>query len=382
MSTKKIHFPYFLVLVSLQGFTATMLGLFLPLYFKNIGLTGIQTGIYFAVSTIAPLLLTIPMGISTDRRSIAAILMISFALQCLQPVGFLVSTSFMLFCSMAFLSSFGKRFYSTAINSLFFKITGNENQRKAGLFQLWRFIAMGCGMLFGGTILQALSFRHLFIFSLCCNAVFIMLSIFAPRTKTAIVKIDDYRKSLLTPRVLFISFLFMLSCLHWGAEMVAYPSFLREVLGLNYQQTGLYMGFGFFFVGFGAYGSVILLERKWIKDLKQLLIIGWLLSGIFHVLMCVPHVYWSFTFRALHEIGDGFVFLAFYHGISKIFHHDRIGGCAAFISAVMMTGTIAGSIVFGHLGDIIGYSAPLIISGIILTLVPMLMNLSKDEVIT
>ncbi|MBD3346811.1 MAG: MFS transporter [Chitinivibrionales bacterium] len=376
-----LHFTYFLVLVSLQGFTSSMLGMFLPLYFKQIGMAGVQTGIYFAVSTLGPLLLTMPMGITTDRRSIAAILMISFALQALQPIGFILSTSFALFCITAFVSSFGKRFYSTAMNTMFFKLAGNKNPRYAGLFQLWRFSAMGMGMLVGGMLIEEFSFAMLFAVSLGINTLFILLSLFAPRTETTIVKIKEYKKSVLTPRVLFISFLFLLSCMHWGAEHVAYTPFLKEVLGLNFRQTGIYTALCFFFVGFGAYSAVILLEWNWIKDLRQLLVVGWLLSGVFHILMCIPNVYWSFSFRAIHEIGDGFVFLAFYHGVSKIFKHEQIGGCAAFISTLMMTGMIVGSILFGYVGDRFGYAVPLIASGGILILVPILMNISRDEVL-
>ena len=131
----------------------------------------------------------------------------------------------------------------------------------------------------------------------------------------------------------------------------------------------------------GAYLGVILLQKKIIKKIQTLLIIGFSLAGVFHVLMCVNNVYLSFVFRMIHEIGDGFVFLAFFFGIAKIFHVNTIGGCAAFISLWMGIGSFSSSIIFGYIGDRFGNQWPLIISGIILALIPGLIHLRRRLVL-
>ncbi len=93
--------------------------------------------------------------------------------------------------------------------------------------------------------------------------------------------------------------------------------------------------------------------------------------------MCVNNVYLSFFFRICHEIGDGLVFLAFYYGIPKIFHVRTIGGCAAFIGLWMGIGSFSSAILFGYIGDLYGNQWPLIISGIILIIIPLLIHLRR-----
>jgi len=96
--------------------------------------------------------------------------------------------------------------------------------------------------------------------------------------------------------------------------MVAYIPFLKENLGLSIKETGIYSSIGFMFVGFGAYFGVLILNKGWKKNLESLLALGLFMAGLFHILMCVENLYWSFVFRLFHEIGDGFVFIVFYVG--------------------------------------------------------------------
>ena len=160
--------------------------------------------------------------------------------------------------------------------------------------------------------------------------------------------------------------------------MISYGPFLKENLGLAPKQAGLYISLGYFFVGLGAYLGVILIRKKWVKNLQSLLSIGFFLSGIFHILMCVPNVYWSFSLRIFHEIGDGFIIFTFFSGISKVFNLDKIGGCAAFITLCMGLGTMGSSILYGVISDAYGHQWPLIISGIILAVIPLLMRIKKS----
>jgi MFS family permease len=209
------------------------------------------------------------------------------------------------------------------------------------------------------------------------HGIFLLLSFFLLHTETVVIKLEEYRKTVFTPQVIFLTLVFVLSSLHWGAETVSYGPFLKDVLGLTFRQIGLYTGLGMVAVGLGAYGGTLLLNKGWVKDLQSLFGLGLLLAGVFHGLMCVPHVYWSFGFRFLHEIGDGFVLLIFYHGIAKVFHVDRIGGCAAFIALGQSVSAFGSSILFGYVGDVFGHQWSLIISGIVLVLAVALLYVNK-----
>jgi len=373
-------FYYFLVITAFHGILGRLVGYFLPVYFKELGFSGVQTGLYFSVSTMATLLLSLPMGVSTDRKSIAHIFMLSTFLAALSYLGLIFTRSFAVFCIFAFIGSVGGRFYGTASSSLFFKISSKRDGHDAGLFQLVSFATTGIGMLLGSMIIASLSFRHMFIAACLGNIVLVGLSWFLPRTETVAIKLSEYRREVFAPRILFITAVFTLSSLHWGAEMVSYGPFLTETLGLTVRQTGLYTATGFIMVGVGAYLGVLLLRWRILRNLQQVLMVGFLLAGVFHVLMCVRNPWLSYGLRLFHEIGDVLVFLAYYHGIAKAFHVDRVGGCSAFMSLCQGLGGMGSAVLFGYVGDHFGYHWPLISSGVVMALLPLMMLASRHRI--
>ncbi len=375
----KRPFYYFLVITAFHGVLGRLVGYFLPIYFKELGFSGVQTGLYFSMSTMATLLLSLPMGITTDRRSISGIFMFSAFLAALSYLGLIFTRSFAVFCIFAFVGSVGGRFYATASSSLFFKISSRQDGHDAGVYQLVNFVFAGAGMLLGSIIIASLSFRHMFVAAFLGNVVLVGLSWFLPRTESATIRFSEYRREVFTPRILFITTVFTLASLHWGAEMVSYGPFLRENLGLSVRQTGLYTASGFMMVGVGAYVGVLLLRYRLLRSLQQVLVLGFLLAGVFQVLMCVRDPWLSYGLRMVHEIGDGLVFLAYYHGITRIFHVDRIGGCAAFMSLCQGLGGMGSAVLFGYVGDHYGYQWSLILSGAVMALLPVLMMMSRHR---
>jgi MFS family permease len=365
-------FYFFMFIAGMQGLISKLVGFFIPLYFDGLGFSGVQTGIYFTFASIATIILSLPMGVSTDKKPIAYIFMLSFLLAALSYTGLLFFESFIIFCMFAFLGSFGTRFFVTGREAMFFKITDRNSPVKASHFNMIVMSFTGFGMIIGGLIISGFSFWPVFLIAALANIVLMGLSYFIPRTETAVIKLAEYKRELLKPRVLFIIFIFFLTSLHWGAETIAYPRFLRYNFGLEYYEAGLYTGLGFFVVGIGGFIGAFLIKKKYIKNLKNLLIISFLLSGVFHILMCFGNVYQSFIFRCFHEIGDGLTFLVFYFGIPRIFKVQTIGGCAAFISLWMSIGSFSSGILFGYIGDKWGNEWPMIISGIIMAMVPFL----------
>jgi MFS family permease len=367
-------FPYFVGLITAHALISRMVGYLMPLYFQELGFSGVQIGLYFSAASIATIALSLPMGISTDRKRLSTIFMISLALSGASYVGFLISRSFWVFCGFAMLGSFGGRLYHTAHNTMFFKLSGANNNREVGVFTLVSQVAAGIGIIAGGFIVAGFDFRMVFLIMFVSYLVFAALSYFLPHTETVVISLAEYRQTVLTPKVLFLVLVFMLSSLHWGAETVAYGPFLRHVLGLDFHHIGVFTGLGLMMVGVGAYLGAALLRYGWLKDVQSLFVAGLLLAGIFHVLMCAPNVYWSFLFRVLHEIGDGFVLVVFYHGIARVFNLDRIGGCAAFIALAQSVSAFGSSIFFGYISDVLGYQWPLIMSGVVMVLAAALLH--------
>jgi MFS family permease len=365
-------FVYFLIIVALQGFFGRIIGYFMPIYFEELGYSGVQFGIYTMVASLSTLIFSLPMGVSTDKKPIANILMFSFTLSVISSMGFIFSKSLVIFCIFSFIGSFGGRFIGVAKESMFFKISKKDSPLHAGQYQLISFIFTGIAMIMGAYIIAGFSYRHVFVIGALGSLILAAFSYFIPKTETMVIKLEDYKIALFTPKVMFLVLVFFLASIHWGAETVSYSKFLKHNLHLSTQGIGLYTGLGFFFVGLGAYLGVILFQKKIIKDMQILLMIGLFLSGVFHILMTNNNVYLSFLFRAFHEVGDGFVFLVFYYGIGKIFHVKTVGGCAAFISLCMGIGTFLSTILFGYIGDKYGHQIPLILSGFVLIIIPFL----------
>lgn len=163
--------------------------------------------------------------------------------------------------------------------------------------------------------------------------------------------------------VLVFALILFLFSLHWGAERVSYSPFLREVLGLNFIQSSIYMTIPLIILA----AVVILLGKKIdsVKSVRKHFFVAILLSGVGHIAMTIPSLGVSFFSRIIHEIGDGILDLIVLIGISKLFKDARIGGNSSFIFLMATIGLFAGSLIFGPIAEIYGHSAPLILSGMI-----------------
>jgi MFS family permease len=376
---RHIRFPfgYFLLITALYCFLGRVTGFFIPLYFREIGFSGVHTGLFFSVSSLATILLSLPAGVSTDRFRASNVLLLSFGMIAAGYVGFLISRSLWVFCVFSFVGSLGGRFYSTASTAMFFKICDTDSPVNAGIFQCIHYLAAGCGAILGAWIIFKLSYRHAFAFAAASNGALMLACLLLPRTTTVTLALQEYRSSVLRPRVLIVALVFFLSSAHWGAEMVAYAPFLRYELGLSMLKTGLYTGGALLFVGVGAMAAV-LMHRKG-AGLQWIMFAGLSLGGVFQILMCVQNPWLSFAFRAVHEIGDGMVWLGFYYGVARIFRVDRIGGCSAFISLWMGIAAFSSALFYGWLGDVAGYRWPMAVSGVSLLLAAAVMTFLRRE---
>ncbi len=363
-------FIYFVLLISVQAMFLRLVGFFMPIYFESLHFSGFQIGLYFSISGIAAIVFSLPMGIGADRISVRFILAASFLLIAASYAGFLVTRSFTAFCIIAFIGSFGSRFYQIAVNAMFFKIRTHDH-RDAGVFSTFNSFAMGIGIVAGGVLLAIADFQLLFTVKVISYLVFAVLALFLPRTETVSIRLAEYQREVFTPKVLSLCVIFFLSSFHWGAEIVSYGPFLKQTLLLSPVGIGLYTGIGMIFVGIGAFIGMQLIARKIVRSMMTLLMIGFFLSGVFHVLMCVPNLPASFALRMVHEIGDGFISFSFFYGAAKLFRIDRVGGASAFITLWQSSGAMAGSAIFGVVGARYGHAVPLISSGIVLMFVPV-----------
>ncbi len=366
-------FLYFLLVAALSGVIGNIIGFLMPVYLKEIGFSGLQIGLFFGLSGAANVLLALPMGISTDRLSIVGILVASAIVLAFSRFGLVLSHNFWIVSGFAFTSSFGLRLYNTAMSTLFFKMSGRDNGHKTGIYQIVSFASMALGMMLGGVLIDTVHYEMVFLITAIGNLVLIAFFYGMPKNETVVISMQEYRAAVLNKPVLFFTAILFLFSLHWGAEAVAYGPFLTQVLHLSPTQSGWYTGGGFLFIGSGTYLGFVAYSKGILKNIRMILIVGFLLSGSTHIAMTIPDPLWSFCFRALHEFGDGMYLLAFYHGLAKLFNLDKIGGCSAFISLWQGVAALCGSIIFGIMVSRVSPAWPLIISGIITLMLPILL---------
>lgn len=357
---KRIHFINFCRKLAVNS------TLFLiPLHFLNIGFTGWQIGFVTAFYASAPLLFSFPAGWINDRLSIrkiirAALLSVSL---CLALIGLIRDFPAM---AAAFLAlGLSNNALDVSTNSLFYKDNRDVDlNKKYGRLSFWLSLGMAFGTFGGGFLTHYADFRVMFFVYSGFMLIVLLLSGKKGKEHISKVTLKEYKLELVNRKtVLFMILIFVLT-LHWGAENTVYSPFLKEYFGLNTLQVSLYISLPLFVLALSALAVSRLRYNALLN--KRLFLFSLTISGAGHILMVNPSLPLSFAFRAVHEMGDGFLGALIVLSISKLFQQRSVGGSSGILLAVMTTGHMVGSIVFSSVGHRFGLHIPFLISGALL----------------
>ncbi len=348
----------------IEAFAGAMLMFFFPLFFKEqLGLSGAQIGLLYALGSATGFLTILPIGFINDklhcRRLIISGLALSFVSYLILP--YITTFQGIMFAFIGL--SLGFTLFIISIESLLHKVRESENRGLYyGTYNATKSSGVALGMIAGGIILSQLNFTTVFNINAVIYGAMIFLALFLPSTKLGKVQFAEYKKDILNSNVLIFLFIIFIFALHFGAESTSYGLFLQENLHLSKFHMGLYMA--------GELGAMVLtsillgkaVDKKKISILT-VFIIGVALSGLTHIFMTVPVVWFSFLMRFIHGVGDGAMFIFIFIGVSKFFEKERLGGNKGVVEFAIKAGVIAGALIFGPLGEIGGYHLPLIYSG-------------------
>jgi MFS family permease len=337
---------------------------FLPLMLFDMGLSGLQIGLLMSLVTIVSFFSSFPIGVINDRLSTKYVILMGMLLEASFFLGLASTSGFASLFVFFAIGSLGGSMIDMSIRSMIFKRAEESVRgRKLGLYQCVSSGGFGAGTALGGTLLYLMDFRGALMLSAASFVLMGAASFLITDTARERFPLHEYKKTIFRrSTALFFLPLFIFG-LHWGAEHTSYALFLRQSLGLDYVLSGLYMGIPVIMLGL-----VSLFVGKRIDtsgSAKKTFIIGFLASGAGHILMTVNNVPLSFSFRVMHEIGDGLAGVCYLVIFAKMFKKESIAGETGAASAVMMFGAALGAVIFGQVGYAFGFSWPLIASGVL-----------------
>jgi len=336
-----------------------------PLHFLSLGFSGGQIGLIISCFALAPLLISLPTGWVNDRFSMTGIIRGSLFIEILLLLLLAWAESFILVAALFMLLGMANNALDVSLISLYYKDeTAMDQNRKYGIYSFWMGLGPAVGVFAGGFLTKFGNFRVLFI----AFALILIFTLFTVRKfdheKFHVVSFRDYRRNLLRKKtILFAAFTFILA-LHWSVEGTVYSPFLQKNLGLKGIQISSYIAAGMMLLSISSF--LIGLKRFDARINKRMLLLAMGFSGGGLALMTIQNPWISFAFRAVHEIGDGFLGALITVTVSRLFEKKSIGGSAGALLAVQVTAQMVGALVFAPLGFRLGLQYPFLICGALL----------------
>jgi MFS family permease len=348
--------------------------LFLPVYLYEIGITGFRMGVLLSMFFITGILFSPGMGILTDRQQVKKLIAIGSVFCCIFYGTVSFSEYFPLLFIIFLLGGLGNSIHEVSIMSVVMKsLSETKPGTSIGAYSIIAITLSCIGTMLAGFFLDAWHFKPVFYLS---SIVFLLLPLLAVPIvqNTCISAISEYTHDFLKKDVIFFLIAVFFFVTHWGAEQTCLALYMKTFLGLSNTGTGIFIGTVVLFLAISALIVGIMLDRG--LEVKKIIIPGLLCSGIGNTAFFVNDIFIVYSFRIIHEIGDGIMQIFLFIGISRLFPKKRIGGLAATVSAVLIIGRFAGALIYSTVGKEFGYEVSIIASGIATLLIIPFMMLS------
>lgn len=347
---------------------------YITIFFSEIlKFSGSRIGFLFSLHALTGMFAALPAGISNDRITSRVLIMMSLIVQSVSFVLMSMVKSFWIFLPVFFLWSLSSWLFRWSMDTQMLKSqSSREIGSRIGFYQACRFVGLTIGTIFSGYSIAKLDFETTLMTVGGVCLLLVIPSAFLQSTRVAKISFAEYKADFSNRKVIFFALWLLLFASHWGAEQTSYGLFLKKQLHLNMIQMGWYTA-----AEFAAIILTVIIAGDMIGrngNARKIAILGLFGSGIGHIGMIFPPISLSVAFRILHGFGDGCMTLVMFYGVTKLFAIEHIGGNGGMINFATMIGYIIGSMVYGHMGESLGYDYPLWISGtvVFLLMIPLL----------
>jgi MFS family permease len=339
---------------------------YIPIFLKESGFSGWEIGFLMGVDSLTALACTLPMGLSNDLITPRKLIFISFLVLALAFYLISISATFGMYVFVFVVMGIGCGLAQISIKAVIFKTTGRKN--RAGRLSVLSFAEHGgiaLGPLAGGILLLTFDFSNLFVITAVLFLAISPLVLLLPKTRTRLFTPAEYKKDLMRREVIFFSIVTFLYAYHWGAEKTVYTIFLKDSLGFDSLQIGIFIGVT---VGLLALSSLFygkLLDLK-VASMKKLFFAGLLLSAGGHLLLALSrNGAQAYCFRIIHELGDSSFMIFSYVMTAALFKRSRVGGGSGVITQVAVVAATLGALTSGALLEHFGPRAPMIVASLV-----------------
>ncbi|VVB58563.1 Major Facilitator Superfamily protein [Candidatus Anstonella stagnisolia] len=358
------NIPIAQTLMFSKTFVSNATRFYLPLFFVSMGLAGWQNGVLLSIASLCALLFSFFSGYISDTFSTKKAISAGILLLFLFNIGMLFAQGFFTVLPLMLFAGFGSTLLLICADAYILKIKTKKEGEKFGKSSFSNFMGSATGLFVLGALLFFFNFHAIFAFNALVLCVVYLRSRSLDEIKVSEQHPHHYMRDFSNRPMLLISIVLFLMALHWGAEATSYALFLKTNLGLDALGSGLYMSIPIVILAFAAFLTGKQVDKPKF-NVTHWLFLGMLLSGLFHILMTVPILPFSFAMRIFHEIGDAIIDVIVYVGLSKVLPSKRLAGGFGLLISIMLFGEFAGTLIFGYLGGIYGYAFPLAASGAI-----------------
>jgi MFS family permease len=365
------------LIMSAKNFLVFSTLFYLPLYFAGLGFSGLQIGFLLSLFAITSLFSSFLVGLLSDRLPARYLCTFSFVLLiiCFIPLSML--EHFWIVAVLLFIGGLGNNIADLSMTSFVLKVSDRkEGGKRLGMFNGLKTLAAGLGALSGGLLVAQLSFQKVFFLLGCAFFLPMLLTLLVKKIPAFNYSLGHYRGDLWKKEILFFLMLIFVFTLHWGAEGTSYSLLLKERFLLSQRSIAVYMGSIWILFALFIYGISRIIKES--TPLHWIIYPGLILSGTGHILFTYPSLPLSYVFRLVHECGDAAFEMYLIVGMHRYFPLERVGGTSGVVLTVTLAGRLLGSLIFGPMGEHLGYHYPFILSGILTLLcLPLVNNVKR-----
>jgi len=337
--------------------------LYLPIYFREAGLSETMVGVNVSLFSLSTLLLVLPLGVLSDRIAPRPMLIAGALLVMASAAVLWLAEGKAGMAIGTFIAGSGFTLSSISLFSLFFKQVGSERRgSEVSVFNIGGILGAGVGAWSCGELGRVMGSGAVFPLAAVFAVSWAGITLLLPAIKGIQFPIIEYKEDLKRGRTWVLIAVMFVGASHAGFEHAGYSLLQTEVIGLKNETVGR------IFMALSIWMCIVTFWTGSRHDKVERPVImmgaGLILSGIFMAASGAATGVWDFfIYRALHTAGDSITNLLTLVIASLIFARHRFGGAFAFALTVNTSSYFLFANVGGVVGEVFGIDRSFYLSG-------------------